>query len=41
MIPFPQRPAKSKLDEQFKKFVEYSEIIQNKLPPKLNDPENF
>ena len=40
MIPFPQRPAESKLDEQFGKIVECSEISQNKLPPKLKDPEN-
>jgi len=37
-IPFPQGLDKSKLDEQFRKFIE---IIQNKLPPKLKDPESF
>ena len=40
IIPFPQRPDESRLDEQFRKFVEYSETIQKKLPPKLKDPEN-
>jgi len=37
-IPLPQRFDESKLDEQFRKFIE---IIQNKLPSKLKDPENF
>jgi len=34
-IPLTQGFAKSKLDEQFKNFIE---IISNKLPPKLKDP---
>jgi len=37
-IPFPQGFDKSKLDEQFRKFIE---IIQDKLPPKLKDPGSF
>ena len=37
-IPFLQGFDKSKLDEQFMKFIE---IIQNKLPPKLKDLGNF
>jgi len=37
-IPLPQRFDKSKLDEQFRKFIE---IIQDKLPSKLKDPEIF
>jgi len=37
-ILFPQGFDKSKLDEQFRKFIE---TIQNKLPPKLKDLENF
>jgi len=37
-IPFTQGFDKSKLDEQFRKFIE---TIQNKLPPKLKDLENF
>jgi hypothetical protein len=31
-IPFPQGFAKSKLDEQFRKFIE---ILPNKLPPNI------
>jgi len=34
----PPPPYKSKLDGQFRKFIE---IIQNKLPPKLKDLGNF
>jgi len=37
-IPLTQRFAKSKLDEQFRNFIE---ILPNKLPPKLKDPESF
>ena len=37
-ILFPQGFDKSKLDEQFRKFIE---IIQDKLPPKLKDPGSF
>jgi len=37
-IYLPQRFDKSKLDEQFRKFIE---IIQDKLPPKLKDPGSF
>jgi len=37
-IPLPQKFDKSKLDEQFMKFIE---IIQNKLPPKLQNLGNF
>jgi len=37
-IPFPQGFDKSKLDEQFRIFIE---IIQDKLPSKLKDPESF
>jgi len=37
-ISLPQRFDKSKLDEQFRKFIG---IIQDKLPPKLKDPGSF
>ena len=37
-IPLTQEFAKSKLDEQFRNFIE---ILPNKLPPKLKDPERF
>jgi len=37
-IHFPQGFDKSKLDEQFRKFIE---IIQDKLPPKLKDRGSF
>jgi len=37
-IPLTQGFAKSKLDEQFRNFIE---ILPNKLPPKLKDPESF
>jgi len=37
-IHFPQGFDKSTLDEQFRKFIE---IIQDKLPSKLKDPESF
>ena len=37
-IPLTQGFAKSKLDEQFRNFIE---ILSNKLPPKLKDPESF
>jgi len=37
-IPLPQGFHESKLDEQFRKLIE---IIQDKLPAKLKDPENF
>jgi hypothetical protein len=37
-FPFPQGCNNSKLDEQFRKFIEF---IQDKLPPKLMDPESF
>ena len=37
-IIFPQGFDKSRLDEQFRKFIE---IIQNKLPPKLKDLGSF
>jgi len=37
-IPLPQKFDKSKLDEQFRKFIE---IIQNKLSPKLQDLGSF
>jgi hypothetical protein len=36
--PLTQGFAKSKLDEQFRTFIE---ILPNKLPPKLKDPESF
>jgi len=37
-IPLTQGFAKFKLDEQFRNFIE---ILPNKLPPKLKDPEIF
>jgi len=37
-IPSTQGFDKSKLDEQFRNFIE---ILPNKLPPKLKDPESF
>jgi len=37
-IPLTQGFAKSKLDERFRNFIE---ILPNKLPPKLKDPERF
>jgi hypothetical protein len=37
-IPLTQGFAKSKLNEQFRNFIE---ILPNKLPPKLKDPESF
>jgi len=37
-IPLTQGFAKSKLDEQFRDFIE---ILPNKLPPKLEDLESF
>lgn len=37
-IPFPQGFDESKLEEQFRKSIE---IIQDKLPSKLKDPESF
>jgi len=37
-IPLTQGFAKSKLHEQFRNF---NEILPNKLPPKLKDPESF
>jgi len=37
-IPLTQGFAKSKLDERFRNFIE---ILPNKLPPKLKDPESF
>ena len=37
-IPLTQEFAKSKLDEQFRNFIE---TLPNKLPPKLKDPESF
>nr|XP_043638196.1 uncharacterized protein LOC122609205 [Erigeron canadensis] len=47
MIPFPQRLKKTKLKEQYNKFVasflnaECSAILQNRIPPKLKDPGSF
>jgi len=37
-IPLTQEFAKSKLDEQFRNFIE---TLPNKLPPKLKDLESF
>ena len=37
-IPLTQEFAKSKLDEQFRTFIE---TLPNKLPPKLKDPQSF
>jgi len=37
-IPLTQEFAKSKLDEQFRNFIE---TLPNKFPPKLTDPESF
>ncbi|XP_021691541.1 uncharacterized protein LOC110672914 [Hevea brasiliensis] len=51
-LSFPQRFQKAKLDKQFRKFLKvlnklyisipFTDVIsQNKLPPKLKDPESF
>ena len=37
-IPLTQGFVKSKLDDQFRNFIE---TLSNKLPPKLTDPESF
>ncbi|GJW47078.1 reverse transcriptase domain-containing protein [Tanacetum coccineum] len=40
-IPYPQRLRKEKMEAQYRWKVKSSALIQNKVPPKLGDPESF